>query len=66
MKARLKLIDFGIASKIQDDKTSVVKSEQMGTLNYMSPEMLGAIKEGPGMFRVSLYIFIANIMSRCL
>ena len=36
----LKLIDFGIANCIQDNKTSVTRNCQMGTLNYMSPEAL--------------------------
>jgi len=45
----LKLIDFGIASSVQDDKTHVTKENQMGTLNYISPETLnssGNIKIG--------------------
>ncbi|KAK0410729.1 hypothetical protein QR680_005292 [Steinernema hermaphroditum] len=38
----IKLIDFGIASSIPSDQTSVLKEGMMGTLSYMSPE---AIKE---------------------
>lgn len=34
----LKLIDFGIASSLQGDQTSVYKDIASGTLNYMSPE----------------------------
>ena len=34
----LKLIDFGIASSVQSDKTSIVKDTAMGTFNFMSPE----------------------------
>ena len=37
---KLKLIDFGIANAIQQDKTSVVRENQVGTLNYMSPEAI--------------------------
>ncbi|KAI4488027.1 hypothetical protein M0804_004875 [Polistes exclamans] len=37
---RLKLIDFGIASSMNADMTSVVKSCPIGTLNYISPEAL--------------------------
>merc|ERR1719264_1836495 len=37
---RLKLIDFGIASSIQSDKTSITIFNQMGTFNYMSPESI--------------------------
>ncbi|KAL4232982.1 hypothetical protein ACF0H5_007669 [Mactra antiquata] len=36
----LKLIDFGIAKALQQDKTSVVLETQIGTLNYMSPEAI--------------------------
>lgn len=38
VSGRLKLIDFGIASKIQGDMTSVLKDTTAGTWNYMSPE----------------------------
>ena len=37
---RLKLIDFGIASSVQNDMTSVYKDVQTGTFNYISPESL--------------------------
>lgn len=37
---RLKLIDFGIAAKINSDATSIVKESQAGTFNYISPEAL--------------------------
>ena len=37
---RLKLIDFGIASSVQSDKTSVFIDNQMGTFNFMSPESI--------------------------
>ncbi|VVC40478.1 Protein kinase domain,Protein kinase-like domain,Protein kinase, ATP binding site,Serine/threonine- [Cinara cedri] len=40
VSGRLKLIDFGIASKIQGDMTSVVKDVTTGTWNYMSPECI--------------------------
>ena len=36
----LKLIDFGIAKALQQDKTSVVLETPVGTLNYMSPEAI--------------------------
>ena len=38
----LKLIDFGIAKSIQQDMTSVTTDQQVGTLNFMSPEALMA------------------------
>jgi len=34
------LIDFGIASKIHGDMTSVLKDVTTGTWNYMSPECI--------------------------
>uniref|UniRef100_A0A3B4A8D9 Protein kinase domain-containing protein n=1 Tax=Periophthalmus magnuspinnatus TaxID=409849 RepID=A0A3B4A8D9_9GOBI len=41
VNASLKLIDFGIANKIQPDVTSIMKdSQQVGTLNYMPPEAI--------------------------
>ncbi|KHN77955.1 Dual specificity protein kinase Ttk [Toxocara canis] len=36
----LKLIDFGIASSIPSNRTSVTNYNQMGTLSYMPPEAL--------------------------
>lgn len=36
----MKLIDFGIASSIQSDMTSVFKDSQAGTCNYMAPEAI--------------------------
>jgi len=36
----LKLIDFGIASTIGDDKTHVTKDNLIGTFNFMSPEAI--------------------------
>ncbi|XP_056618468.1 dual specificity protein kinase Ttk isoform X2 [Triplophysa dalaica] len=38
--ASLKLIDFGIANRIQPDMTSIMKDSQVGTLNYMPPEAI--------------------------
>jgi len=40
VEGMLKLIDFGIASRVQDGKTQVTIENQMGTLNYISPETL--------------------------
>ncbi|CAM1154309.1 TTK (predicted) [Pycnogonum litorale] len=40
VNGKLKLIDFGIASSIQNDTTSVYKQTVVGTCNYMSPEAI--------------------------
>ncbi len=40
MAGQLKLIDFGIANAIQQDMTSVTRDQQVGTLNFMSPEAI--------------------------
>ncbi|EEH19210.2 TTK protein kinase [Paracoccidioides brasiliensis Pb03] len=40
VKGSLKLIDFGIANKIQDDTVNVHREQQIGTPNYMAPESL--------------------------
>jgi hypothetical protein len=42
----LKLIDFGIANALQQDKTSVLKDSRVGTPGYMSPEAIMAACEG--------------------
>ena len=40
VRGKLKLIDFGISKTIQNDTTNVVRENQVGTINYMSPEAL--------------------------
>ncbi|KAJ2101101.1 Serine/threonine kinase mps1, partial [Coemansia sp. RSA 922] len=42
VRGSLKLIDFGIAKSIGNDTTNIHRENQVGTVNYMSPE---AIKE---------------------
>lgn len=46
VRGRLKLIDFGIASNLNSDMTSVVKNSTIGTLNYISPEALMDVNSG--------------------
>ena len=39
VKKELKLIDFGIAKRIESDNTTnIVRENAIGTLNYMAPE----------------------------
>jgi serine/threonine protein kinase len=40
VRGTLKLIDFGIAKAIQNDTTNIVRDNQIGTPNYISPEAL--------------------------
>jgi serine/threonine-protein kinase TTK/MPS1 len=41
VRGSLKLIDFGIAKAIQNDNTTnIYRENQIGTLNYMSPEAI--------------------------
>eukprot|EP00977_Amphora_coffeiformis_P008206 scaffold1834_cov175-Amphora_coffeaeformis.AAC.12 len=41
VRGALKLIDFGIAKAMQtDDTTNIYRENQVGTLNYMSPEAI--------------------------
>lgn len=40
VKNEVKLIDFGIASAVDPEGTSVIRDYQIGTINYMAPEAL--------------------------
>ena len=51
---RLKLIDFGIASSVADDKTHVTMNNPMGTFNYMSPEACQGVFSDSGVAVVKL------------
>lgn len=53
VNGRLKLIDFGIASNIAVDSTSIIKFSQAGTFNYISPEALTDISSGSSPMRGS-------------
>ena len=52
MGARLKLIDFGIANKIEEEKTSIQRNMRCGTINYMAPETIETY-ENEDFFKVS-------------
>jgi serine/threonine-protein kinase TTK/MPS1 len=41
----LRLIDFGIANKIEQDHTSVEREVRCGTMNYMAPEAINTHEE---------------------
>ncbi|MBN3318103.1 TTK kinase, partial [Atractosteus spatula] len=53
VNASLKLIDFGIANRIQPDVTSIVKDSQVGTLNYMPPEAIKDTTSFDGRSKIS-------------
>ncbi|KAI8375558.1 kinase-like domain-containing protein [Blakeslea trispora] len=46
VKGNLKLIDFGIAKRVADDSTRIIRDTQVGTINYMSPEALMDMNAG--------------------
>uniref|UniRef100_A0A8C7C9Q7 Ttk protein kinase n=1 Tax=Oncorhynchus kisutch TaxID=8019 RepID=A0A8C7C9Q7_ONCKI len=54
VNASLKLIDFGIANRIQPDVTSIMKDSQVGTLNYMPPEAIKDTSSQPGKARFKI------------
>lgn len=41
----LRLIDFGIANKIEQDHTSIERDMRCGTMNYMAPEIIDTHEE---------------------
>ena len=47
LKGQLKLIDFGIATAIQNDTTNIVRENAIGTVNYISPEALTCSGNAP-------------------
>jgi serine/threonine-protein kinase TTK/MPS1 len=48
VKGSLKLIDFGIAKAIPNDTTNIQRDQQIGTVNYMSPEAIEDSNMFPG------------------
>lgn len=48
VKGSLKLIDFGIAKAIPNDTTNIQRDQQIGTINYMSPEAIEDTHTLPG------------------
>lgn len=50
----LKLIDFGISKAIMNDTTNIVRENQVGTVNYMSPEALQESSSGSERGRIKI------------
>lgn len=48
VRGELKLIDFGIAKAIANDTTNIQRDQQLGTVNYMSPEAIAETKRTDG------------------
>ena len=51
----LRLIDFGIANKIEQDHTSIERDVRCGTINYMAPETINT-HEDNDYFKVGVSI----------
>lgn len=60
VSSKLKLIDFGISSSLQNDMTSIVKSVQIGSFNYISPEALinNSKDNETANFKVFIVVFV--------
>ncbi|CAD5235049.1 unnamed protein product [Bursaphelenchus xylophilus] len=54
VNGRLKLIDFGIAAKINDREESIIQEGGMGTPNFMSPEAVGFRFDNRAAFEITL------------
>lgn len=66
VRGTLKLIDFGIAKAIQsDDTTNIYRENQIGTLNYMSPEAILSSEDGIKIGRVSTFPFVCILPLLC-
>lgn len=52
VEGSLKLIDFGIAKAIGNDTTNIHRDQQVGTVNYMSPEALSDCGVGSRMMKL--------------
>lgn len=48
VQGRIKLIDFGIAKAIANDTTNIQRDQQIGTVNYMSPEAIEETRRPDG------------------
>lgn len=48
VRGELKLIDFGIAKAIANDTTNIQRDQQIGTVNYMSPEAIEETNRNDG------------------
>uniref|UniRef100_A0A7E4VTD6 Protein kinase domain-containing protein n=1 Tax=Panagrellus redivivus TaxID=6233 RepID=A0A7E4VTD6_PANRE len=60
VKGFLKLIDFGIATHIDNEYTCAYKDNQSGTVNFMSPEMLTPQASGSAQVKIPL---VADVWS---
>jgi serine/threonine-protein kinase TTK/MPS1 len=57
VKGRLKIIDFGIAKAIANDTVNIQRDQQIGTVNYMSPEAISKMTN-LNVLKVGLWICI--------
>lgn len=52
VRGDLKLIDFGISKAISNDTTHIERADQIGTLNYISPEAIKGIDGGEEKYKL--------------
>ncbi|RUS34918.1 hypothetical protein BC938DRAFT_477831 [Jimgerdemannia flammicorona] len=70
VEGSLKLIDFGIAKAISNDTTNIHRDQQIGTVNYMSPEAIldtnGNQPGGRRCMKVRIHLLVNAFCHICL
>lgn len=59
--AKLRLIDFGISKRIEEEKTSFERDMRCGTINYMAPETIETYNEND-FYKVRGNLILSNVL----